>query len=207
MTCLRVLLSAALAIIFVSGASGAAEQPFFDGSKVTNTSYSGWAGTITEANTPTLHDGGMAGLYGIDWYEESNQPCRIGLYSRTLTEASEAYTNATLNFCSGGGGNRKEVRFKDNPRYFVRGIAVCSSKVDKNHKRMKGVKLYAAKVWLSKRDVQELTTAIVEDHANCGTWNAPVYCPANHVATGLIAHRDGKSITGLGLKCRPVLYR
>jgi len=206
MTDLRGILCAMLAAVLVSGAARAGAEPHFDGSSPTNTSYSGWAGAISEANTPTLIDGGKAAVYGIDWYEEGNQPCRIGMYSRTLTEASEVYTNTSLNNCSGTGGNRKEVRFADNPRYFVRGIALCSSKVDSNRKRMKGVKLYAAKVWLNKPEVQELTTAIVDDHANCGTWNAPVYCPANQVAVGLIAHRDGKSFTGLGLKCRPVRY-
>ena len=64
---------------------------------------------------------------------------------RTLTEGTEVYnTNGDFNHCAGNPGNRKEVGFWDNPRYFVRGIAVCSSKTG-NKERRKGIKLYAAK--------------------------------------------------------------
>ena len=106
---------------------------------------------------------------------------------------------------SGNPGNRKEVGFWDNPRYFVRGIALCSSKTG-NKERMKGIKLYAAKARLTKSEVEELTTAVIEDHTNCGTWNAAVFCPADQAATALIIHRADRSITGLGLKCRSILY-
>ena len=94
----------------------------------------------------------------------------------------------------------------DNPRYVVRGIAVCSSKTG-NKERRKGIKLDAAKAWLTESEVEELTTAVTEDHTNCGTWDAAVFCPADHAAIALIIHRADRSITGLGLKCRPILYR
>ena len=205
----RMLAYAALAAMAGSplGAARADETPYFVGDKLSDTSYSGWAGTISYADAPVMPQGGMGGLYGIDWYEDKDQPCHLGTSWRTLTQGTEVYTNGDFNHCAGSPGNRKLVEFTDNARYFVRGIAVCSSKDDKNKQRLKGIKLYAAKVWLTKREVEELSTALVEEHTNCGTWNAAVFCPADTAATGLIVHRIDRSISGLGLRCRPILYR
>ncbi len=198
---------AALAGAPPGGAAAADEQPFFVGDQLTSTGYSGWAGTVSYADAPVLPEGGMGGLYGIDWYEDGDQPCHLGTYWRTLTQGTEVYTNGDFDHCAGSPGNRKAVQFSDNPRYFIRGIATCSSKVDKNKQRIKGIKVYAAKVWLGKPEVEELTTAIQDDHKNCDTWNAAVFCPADQAATGLVIHRLDRSISALGLRCRPILYR
>ena len=203
----RAALAAALGAALLGGGARADEFPFFVGDQLTSTTYSGWAGVASDADAPVLLEGGMGGLRGVDWFEDGDQPCRLGTYWRTLTAGTEVYTNGDFDHCAGAAGNRKQVGFWDNPRYLVRGIAVCSSKTDKNEQRMKGIRLYAAKVWLTKPEVEELTTAVEEDHANCGTWNAPVFCPSDQAATGLIIQRLDRSITGLGLKCRPIQYR
>lgn len=202
----RILLAVTIGAAFLAGSARADQDPFFVGDQLTSTSYSGWAGTISSTGESVMFEGGMGGLMGITWFEDRDQPCHLGTHLRTLTEGTEVYTNGDFDHCAGNPGNRKEVGFWDNPRYFVRGIAVCSSKTG-NEERMKGIKLYAAKAWLTKPEVEELTTAVMEDHTNCGTWDAAVFCPADHAATSLIIHRSDRSITGLGLKCRPIQYR
>ena len=151
-------------------------------------------------------EGGMGGLMGITWYEDRDQPCHLGTHLRTLTEGTEVYTNGDFNHCAGNPGNRKRSAFGT-----TRGISCAGSRSARARRatseRMKGIKLYAAKAWLTKPEVEELTTAVMEDHTNCGTWNAAVFCPADQAATSLIIHRADRSITGLGLKCRPILYR
>ncbi len=199
-------LTALIGSALVAGSDAANAGPFFSGDPITSTGYSGWAGAVSYADAPTMPEGGPSSLYGFAWYEDGNQPCRIGTYWRTLTQGTEVYTNSAFDHCSGSPGNRKAVIFADNPRYFVRGIATCSSKVDKNEHRVKGVKIYAAKVWMTKPDVEALTTVQLDDHANCGTWNAAVFCPAGQVAVGLVIHREDRSMTGLGLRCRPVHF-
>ena len=41
---------------------------------------------------------------------------------------------------------------------------------------------------------------------NCGSneWRSPVYCPPGKVAVGLLVHTNNGSVTGLGLRCKPV---
>ena len=127
----RTLAYAALVAIAAAQSGGAAwaeETPYFVGDKLSDTSYSGWAGTVSYAEAPVMPQGGMGALYGIDWYEDGDQPCHLGTSWRTLTQGTEVYTNGDFNHCAGGPGNRKHVEFTDNARYFVRGIAVCSSK-------------------------------------------------------------------------------
>jgi hypothetical protein len=201
----RFVLAVTIGAVLLAGNARADENPFFVGDQLTSTSYSGWAGTISSTGEAVMFEGGMGGLMEITWFEDRDQPCHLGTRLRTLTEGTEVYTNGEFNHCVGNPGNRKEVGFWDNPRYFVRGIAVCSSKSG-NKERMKGIKLYAAKAWLTKPEVEELTTAVMEDHTNCGTWNAAVFCPADHAATSLVIHRSDRSITWLGLKCRPIQY-
>jgi hypothetical protein len=201
----RVILAATIGAALLTG-SARAEARFFVGDQSTRTSYSGWAGTISTTGEVGMIEGGMSGLIGITWYEDSDQPCHLGTHLRTLTQGSEAYIDGDFKHCAGNPGNIKSVGFWDNPRYFVRGIAVCSSRTGKSE-RVKGIKLYAAKAWLTKPEVEELTTAVMEDHTNCGTWNAAVFCPADQAATSLIIYRADRSITGLGLRCRPIQYR
>lgn len=201
------LLAAALGAA-LPGVAAADEVPLFTGGDVlTHTTYSGWAGRTSHIEE-SLFPGafGLGGVAGISWWEDGDQPCQIRLHLRSLKDGREGTNGEDENSCNGSASNRKTVGFFDNPRMFVRGIAVCSSKSNRNEQRMKGIKLYGAKVWLSKPEVEEVTTTAVEDHVRCGTWNAPVFCPADTVATGLVIERVGSSITGLGLSCRPVHY-
>lgn len=49
-----------------------------------------------------------------------------------------------------------------------------------------------------------LEMTVVEDHANCGTWDSAVYGPGGTIAYGINVHRDGDEITGLALECRDI---
>ncbi len=83
----------------------------------------------------------------------------------------------------------KAVRFNGNPRYFIRGVAICNN--NKGNQRLKGVRIYAAKVWATEERVDGLTSSEAEDHPNCSTWDNPVYCPANNVASAVVVHHNG----------------
>ena len=203
MSHLRIKLSALLMTLIMPAGAMAYDVHWHYGTETT-TAYSGWAGAVESSETGAL-SGQQLGIMGISWAEEGDAPCRLGLYARDIEDGSEwVHYNTIFNHCDGTGGNWKYAHFIDNPRYFVRGLAVCSSQNDNNYKRLKGIKIIAAKVWLTQPEVESLTTTVIQDHTNCGTWHETVYCPGGTIAYGINVHRDGDEITGLALKCRDI---
>ena len=102
------------------------------------------------------------------------------------------------------GSLTKTVSFDGNARYFVRGIAACTN-TRSNH-RVKGVWIYAAKVWATQEQVDALSASDQEDRPNCDQWHSAVYCPTGQIASAIVAHHSDREITGLALRCRRVEY-
>jgi hypothetical protein len=212
-----ILLKLSFMLSLVSAGSISAADMAWQSGTETTTGYSGWAGSISELESASP-GGQQAGLYGIAWMEHRDEPCWLGIYSRDLNDGNKTvYTNkgnayvnrhsddrSVNNHCPGGSGSWTDLSFADNPRYYVRGLAVCTN--DKENHRMKGVKLYAAKVWTTKPSVEALSTTILETHAHCDVWHGAVFCPSGAVANGVVLHRQGNAITGLGLKCQAVKF-
>jgi hypothetical protein len=146
----------------------------------------------------------------MSWDEDGDKPCDMEIDPRALSgPASSGSSPASMDICgnpepslAGTTSQRKTVSFGGNPRHYLRGVAVCTNNND-NH-RLKGIRIYAAKVWLAPEQVDELSASDQADRPNCATWHPAVYCPADQIASALVVHHSDKEITGLGLRCRKV---
>lgn len=164
-----------------------------------DTGISGYPGNDNDSFFLRLSEG--YGVTEIAWEELNDRPCFITIDGKDPAHGSET-THSTESDCGGKSriDSRKTVRFKNNPRYFVRGVAVCSNN-KKNH-RMKGVKIYAAELPSGTSSVEKVSATFSKDHANCRNWHTPVFCPSGKVAHGLNVEFSDGSIVGLGLHCQ-----
>ena len=153
---------------------------------------------------------GPFGINEVSWWEDSDKPCFMRIGVRTLKEPASFGGQQQIDICNPGlvdyfvGTETKTVTFQSNPRHVVRGVAACTNNKD-NH-RLKGVRIYAAKVWTTSEQVEELSVSDQEDRPNCATWHRAVYCPVDQIASALVVHHSDKEITGLALRCRKVEY-
>jgi hypothetical protein len=100
--------------------------------------------------------------------------------------------------------------FSENPRFFVRGIEVCTSSVEKNFERVKGIRVTGAKVWQARERVDELRRTDDRTRPNCppDSWHRPAFCNTGFVAQGLNMYSNEEgALTGIGLHCRKVIFK
>lgn len=153
------------------------------------------------------------GLNGLAWSESADNPCMFRLLTRDLANGRDTGYGAEFDGldCPNPVPGAipafpwsEDVNFNGNPRYFVRGVAVCNN--NKKNQRMKGLRIYPAKVWTTKQQIDELGKKYSDEHAlaNCRTWSNPVYCPEGKVAFGVVVHYTRDGITGLALRCKTV---
>lgn len=152
---------------------------------------------------------------GVTISEKRNRPCQLNVGIKNLddnstqTEKWKSYNDTEVDKCNGNAKDSISAGFSDSDydrydnRYFVRGLATCSSKVTKNGRRVKGIRVVAAEVWQSKREIDELATTRYDTQANCkGEWHETVYCDSGQVAVGVNVHWSSlDEITGLSLRC------
>ncbi len=165
----------------------------------TRTAVSGYGGVASDAFRINL---GNRGIQEIAWEELSDKPCYFGVTGKNPDVAPSKWTD-NESICGGNSriDSRKTVKFKDNPRYFVRGISVCTN--NRSNHRLKGIKIYAAKLPAHNSRVDELTVTKKKEHTNCRTWHSPVYCPANEVAFGMDMRVKDGAVVGIALRCAP----
>ena len=173
------------------------------------TAVSGVRGTIRHSL-----DIGQQALRGLTWSERYDRPCYFKTLNRDLDDGKDLTVSPYWNGCGDNWGNTKQVDFDNNARYYVRGLAVCDSK-NAGNDRVKGIRIYAAKVWKTKKVIDPLSVKSEAKHANCDTWRSAVYCPSNAVAHGAVLFYDNKfgfpgtsaETTGIVLLCREVDWR
>ena len=149
------------------------------------------------------------GLKTVTWYEKADKPCKLTISARDLYDPDKlvATSDYELDICGGAASNKKLVSFTDSRRNFIRGVAVCTTdKKDSSDNRLKGIKIFAAKV-TTDGQVTELTTFEKNEHTNCAKWRKAVYCPAGHVAHGIQIHHTDGYFRGLAVKCRKVITK
>ncbi|MDR4516316.1 MAG: hypothetical protein MRK00_02835 [Nitrosomonas sp.] len=178
------------------------------------TAISGKSGIKQQATITKVSSNTFA-MRGLEWKEGGDLPCRIQTLLRSLNDGSDTPTGWYWQECPGENwGNKKEASLDSNSRYYVRGLAVCDSK-NKGNNRIKGIKVYAAKVWKTKEQIDLIKSPVAASHANCGTWKPAVYCPSGSIAHGVIIHTEletalfggsGKSAVGFALKCAEVSW-
>ena len=187
----------------------AAAQSFKDGTA----GPTGVSGHRSESQQ--LLNASPLGLTGLAWHEARDNPCGFRLLTKDLQKGrdvgfGEAFTGFDCPKPLPGGLPPfpwgEDVNFSGNPRYYVRGVAVCNNK--KSNKRMKGLRIYPAKVSPNKAQIVELGKAASDEHkhTNCSDWDDPVFCPDGKVAFGVIVHYTHKGITGLALRCKEVQW-
>jgi len=158
------------------------------------------------------------GVYGMKWSETADMPCYWEPQWRNINNGYDVSGGVAYNGCRGGSRSDTKTVLFDNPRLYVRGVAVCKST---DSLRVKGIKIYPAKVWATKAQIDSITTPKVEQRTNCGTWKSPVYCPRGTVATSVVFHHSadsgvkfvgvavpvyGDSVVGIALKCQAVAW-
>lgn len=158
---------------------------------------SGYAGTDT-----VLINLGDRGIQKIAWQELSDRPCQFFVTGKNPDVSPSEWTD-NEGFCGGisRSDSHKEVKWPDNPRYFVRGISVCTN--GKSNHRMKGLKIYAAKLPAGSDAVDNLTVTDKAERTNCKDWHGPVYCPSGMVAFGMELRVKDDAVVGIALRCTP----
>lgn len=149
-------------------------------------------------------------LNTIDWFEDSDRPCRIEV-SGELDNGS----GRSMDECGSGSvfgafsGSRKTVRMRVNGEPTpIQALQVCNN--DRSNRRLKGIRILAGSVDALGR-VNQLPDVDTESRPNCSTWSNIVSCGANQLATGILVHSseagvlsNAEQITGLQLICREV---
>ena len=159
-----------------------------------------------------LNFGLHQGIPWIDFGEKNNVPCYLGIHSRNLDGQSDKDAKGiSWQECESPRAIRS-AGFSDSPRFFLRGLAVCTSSVDKNFNRIKGLRVYAAKVWQTREQIDELDPTNErfvdeETRPNCGRWHMDVFCNPGYIAQGINVYSEGDAITGLGLHCTRVIFK
>ena len=189
-------------LLCLAAAEQAAAQAFEDDS-ATITGVSGHRGSRHQIGTT-----GNRALYGVSSFETSGAPCYVLLLQRELGDgqAMSSSTASAVGPCKGSilpTMYENRVHFEGNPRYFVRGIEVCTRK---SNQRLKGIRIHAARVPLDTRKVIPVNAKDMDDRPNCNQWHDPVFCPSGTVAWGLNLHYGDKGITGVGLRCKKVVW-
>lgn len=175
---------------------------------VTTTNVSGHTGTPKTVGNPSSVT--PWGLKELALGEKHDKPCYLHVLARSLPDGDQ--TNAVLpdgtaNLCGGNAYDALRVNFADNARYFIRGLQVCTTdKADTRDNRIKGVKIYPAKVDKETGAVSDLTSYEKVENPNCKKWHPAVYCPKGSVAVEVVGHQTDGIYRGLGMKCRAVTY-
>ena len=157
-------------------------------------------------------------ISGLETAETSDRPCRVGILRKGLPGHDDAYYNYDYGIYGNQQLNqgcppsflptdwipsRKRAGFFERDNLYVNAAEVCDSK-NNNNERIKGIRVFASRI------TEDGTVQIVQEQDefarnNCGTWQDRVTCPADEVATGIIAHFDDDGFVGLQLRCSRLL--
>jgi hypothetical protein len=169
-------------------------------------------------------------LYGLQWSESGDKPCRLVLLARNIEDGNDTRTASyQFDICGGawnparyvpsvptdfesapptpgftlGEAPTLKVEFS-RPRFFVRGIKACANRG--NH-RLKGIQLNAGRIRKPSWQVDPPNAEQSEKRPNCGNrdWHNQRFCPDGKVAIGARVHHDTLFITGLELLCARVV--
>ncbi len=149
---------------------------------------------------------GPKGLKTIAWEERRDNPCVIEIRGRNISNMGLTQ-NEELNLCGVGESVRYEtVGFaEDASLIYVSGLRVC---MDRGGERVKGIQV-RGRITASNGTLTAGSREPRFERPNCHEWRRWVECPANHIASGLIADFDAgkepRSMTGISLICRRVV--
>lgn len=172
----------------------------FTGKTIT-TQVSGKSGT-TRIIGPD--NGNFRAIYAIHSMERGDKPCRISSTAYHLNLNNNSQFEANL--CGSGGSTSGSIAVYTSIAAtggFISGIKVC---LNNDRTRLKGFKINTRKID-RKADLVDYGSGHTSYRTNCKHWQNEVNCPAEHLATAVIAHYTAGSpsiIKGLALRCRKV---
>ena len=169
------------------------------------------SGDTAEAPKILGHSNDFQAFYGLEWWEDGDDPCKFAASTRHLNQQDNAKVD-TADFCSGSAGNKKTI-LRRAPNEYVSSIQVCTTdKKDSARDKIKGVRLWGRTVDTKSGALGPENGPEEVRHTNCKTWKAKVSCPAGTVASKIkvyAEHWSGTSGAGYGrgiaLGCRRVL--
>ncbi len=142
------------------------------------------------------------GIKEIRWSEKGDKPCSMLVRTRALDLTIDKTGYESVSLC-GSNSSEKKVEFR-NRRYFLRGIAACTTnKKSSSKNRLKGIRIYPARVAASGT-VTNINTFEEERRHHCDTWFPPVFCSDGEIASGVNIYYEDDVFRGLGLRCRSV---
>lgn len=198
---LRSLLTATLAAATLLVTSPAGADLVKDEGRKRTSNVSGYSGKPHWTDAGTHY-----ALNGLSMYELHDKPCIWSMWSRDLDETGNGREGSTRYSACGkpkAGSGKKVVRLGGG--YFIHGIQICTNKKKDTRKaRLKGVKLFAAK--LDKRGdvtrVDKVTAKFQRSH--CRKWHKVVRCGKNKIAFGIQFHSGDRGLSGAALLCYEV---
>jgi CubicO group peptidase (beta-lactamase class C family) len=152
--------------------------------------------------------GDSAILAGLELDETGDKPCLIVSHWWRFTNADDPQEFTTeFDICGHKVDGDKSIVFADARanKVGVRAIQVCNN--GSNNHRLKGVKIFGATIDKnSSGKVESNGTSESFERTNCNPpWKATRECPDNQIAVGLLIEHSDDEITGLGLRCAPVV--
>jgi len=142
------------------------------------------------------------GIKEIRWHEKSDKPCSMLVRTRPLDLAIDKTGYESASLCESS-RSEKKVEFR-NRRHFLRGIAACTTnKKSSSKNRLKGIRIYPARVAASGT-VTNINTFEEERRHHCDIWFPPVFCRDGEIASGVNIYYEDDIFRGVGLRCRSV---
>lgn len=143
-------------------------------------------------------------LRGLEMSENSfNEACSVRPVPGYLDPTRSSFVKAdgvTFTQCTGA---KKEATLPDGA--FVTGLQVCTNGKPGAESKLKGLRLWGARL-----DNAARFTAVTEpaafERTNCRHWEARVNCPAGTIATG-VAVKHTASVQAMALTCATVMER
>ncbi len=156
------------------------------------------------------------GFRGVEWHEAGDIPCHFDSHMRYVNNGYHVVTGKYFNGCGPSNwGNKKSVMLDSDsnlsPGIFVRGVSICDN--DKDNHRLKGIRLYSAKVWDTRKQIDTLSGYVGDSHSACKAWKPAVYCASGTIATSMVLHvnrqngtlgSSSDAVWGISLLCRKV---
>jgi hypothetical protein len=151
-------------------------------------------------------------LYAVErlqFGEKGDKGCFLKVESGNINDPSASRKTAQLDLCDGNGPTDRSLEYvpllTTSHDTFIYGIGACTSKTE-NFKRLKGVRVYRAKIHPDGRWDKITDEDQSFDRPNCESWKTPVFCPdgwfANEVVVSFQQNGNDDIFTGLNLRCK-----
>lgn len=143
-------------------------------------------------------------LYGLSMWEEGDRAIAFQVNQAKLSPTGgEVSAGSVIKFAGYNERSKKTVSLGND--HYIEGIKICTSgeKGNTAKKRLKGVKLYGARL-RSDGSIQSGVTTATFKRANCKQWEKKAMCPKGQLAYAVTMYRGDKGINGASLLCKAV---